>query len=51
MEIIIGENAGFCYGVQRAVDGALKETKKGETYCLGEIVHNQNVINNLAILN
>lgn len=47
MEIIIGENAGFCYGVQRAVDGALKETKKGEIYCLGEIVHNQNVINNL----
>lgn len=47
MEIIIGKNAGFCYGVQRAVDGAIEETKKGETYCLGEIVHNQNVIVNL----
>ncbi len=47
MEIIIGKNAGFCYGVQRAVDSALEEIKKGETYCLGEIVHNKNVIDNL----
>ena len=47
MEIIIGKNAGFCYGVQRAVDKALEETKKGTVYCLGEIVHNQNVIDNL----
>ena len=47
MEIIIGENAGFCYGVKRAVDNAIKEAKTGVTYCLGEIVHNQNVIDNL----
>ncbi len=47
MEIIIGENAGFCYGVKRAVDNAKKEAKIGITYCLGEIVHNQNVIDNL----
>ncbi len=47
MEIIIGENAGFCYGVKRAVDNAIKEVKTGVTYCLGEIVHNQNVIDNL----
>ena len=47
MEIIIGKNAGFCQGVKRAVDNALKEAKKGKVYCLGEIVHNQNVINNL----
>ena len=47
MEIIIGENAGFCYGVKRAVDNAIKETRIGVTYCLGEIVHNQNVIEKL----
>lgn len=47
MEIIIGKNAGFCYGVQRAVNNALEEVKKNKTYCLGEIVHNQNVINKL----
>ena len=44
MEIIIGKNAGFCYGVQRAVDRAIEEIEKGQTCCLGEIVHNQNVI-------
>ena len=47
MEIIIGKNAGFCYGVQRAVDKAIQETKNHKTYCLGEIVHNQNVIEKL----
>lgn len=47
MEIIIGENAGFCYGVNRAVENAIKEARMGITYCLGEIVHNQNVIEKL----
>lgn len=50
MEIIVGKNAGFCYGVQRAVDKALEEVKKNKTYCLGEMVHNQNVINKLENL-
>lgn len=48
MEIIIGKNAGFCYGVQRAVDRAIEEIEKGQTCCLGEIVHNQNVIDSLT---
>ena len=47
MEIIIGENAGFCHGVKRTVDNAIKEAKTGATYCLGEIVHNQNVVDKL----
>lgn len=47
MEIIIGKNAGFCYGVQRAVDRAIEEIEKEEICCLGEIVHNQNVIDGL----
>lgn len=50
MEIIVGKNAGFCYGVQRAVDKALEEVKNNKTYCLGEMVHNQNVINKLENL-
>lgn len=46
MEIIVGKNAGFCYGVQRAVDGAKQELANygKNTYCLGEIVHNKEVI-------
>ena len=46
MEIILGKTAGFCYGVTRAVEGAKKEIENSNNiYCLGEIVHNRNVIN------
>jgi 4-hydroxy-3-methylbut-2-enyl diphosphate reductase len=48
MEIIIGKESGFCFGVKRAVDGIIKECEKqDEIYCLGEIVHNEVVVNNL----
>ncbi len=50
MEVILGKSAGFCYGVKRAVEGAKHELKKakGRTiYCLGEIVHNKQVIKEL----
>ena len=48
--IIIGKTAGFCYGVKRAVDGAIEESKKNKkTYCLGELVHNKEVIEDLKI--
>lgn len=49
MEIIVGKYAGFCYGVNRAVDGLNKiveENSKEEINikCYGEIVHNNNVV-------
>lgn len=48
MEIIVGKTAGFCYGVRRAVEGAIEEIKnKEEVYCLGEIVHNKEVVKKL----
>ncbi len=49
MEVVLGKNAGFCYGVRRAVDGAKDELKKANNkiYCLGEIVHNKQVVNKL----
>lgn len=48
MEIIVGKTAGFCYGVKRAVEGAKKEVKEsGKITCLGEIVHNKEVIKKL----
>lgn len=49
MEIIIGRTAGFCHGVKRAVEGTIQElinTPKN-IYCLGEIVHNQQVVQKL----
>lgn len=45
MEIIIGKTAGFCYGVKRAVEGSLNETSDKQIYCLGELVHNKQVMN------
>ena len=48
MKIIIGENAGFCYGVKRAVEGTLNILSNGKkTFCFGELVHNKIVINDL----
>ncbi len=48
MEIIVGKYSGFCFGVKRAVDGVEKECKKYKKLnCLGEIVHNEVVIEDL----
>ena len=48
MEIILGKNAGFCYGVKRAVDGANQMLEKeNPLYSLGEIVHNKEVTKSL----
>lgn len=49
-EVILAENAGFCFGVKRAVDTSL-EAKKSSTeniYTFGPLVHNKNVINKLS---
>ena len=48
MEIKLGKTAGFCYGVKRAVDGAISQINDNEVvYCLGELVHNKQVISDL----
>ena len=49
MEIIIGKTAGFCYGVKRAVEGCINEIENAieKIYCLGEIVHNKQVVEEL----
>lgn len=41
MDIVIDDNAGFCFGVVRAISTAEEELKHaGRLYCLGDIVHN-----------
>ncbi len=50
MEIVLGKRAGFCYGVSEAVTKAEKvvtEDKNEKLYCLGELVHNKQVIEDL----
>ena len=52
MEILVGKTAGFCYGVKRAVEGVMTEAmqSKENIYCLGELVHNKQVIEELEKL-
>lgn len=49
MEIIIGKTSGFCHGVKNAVNHAKQEVecKLSDIYCLGELVHNKHVTNEL----
>lgn len=49
MEIIVGKTSGFCYGVRNAVEKAESEVEKSnkKIYCLGELIHNKTVIENL----
>ena len=47
-EIILAKTAGFCFGVNRAVDMLYKKVDDGEKVCtLGPIIHNPQVIADL----
>lgn len=50
MEIHVANSAGFCFGVKRAVRMALDaaKTEEGPVYMLGDIVHNEHVIQKLS---
>ena len=50
MEIIKGNYSGFCAGVNFTYSKAKEELKKGPLYCLGDIIHNEIVINELESL-
>ena len=48
MDIIIGKYSGFCNGVKYTIDQANKIISENkDIYCLGEIVHNENVVEEL----
>lgn len=45
MKIVIAQNAGFCFGVERAIEVLSREVKKGKNiYTLGEIIHNPQTV-------
>lgn len=51
MQINIDPNAGFCFGVDYAIDKAVDFIdKNSKIYCLGQIVHNQQEIKRLENL-
>ena len=50
-EVIIDQNAGFCFGVVSAIHIAEEELQQyGKVYCLGDIVHNEKEVARLASL-
>ncbi|MDI9463166.1 MAG: 30S ribosomal protein S1 [Bacillota bacterium] len=44
MKITVAEKAGFCSGVKKAVELALKEAENGHVYALGLLAHNEELI-------
>ena len=48
MEVILGKKAGFCPGTTNAIGKAQRYLKNNSNmYCLGEIVHNRQVVDRL----
>jgi 4-hydroxy-3-methylbut-2-enyl diphosphate reductase len=47
--ILVAEHSGFCHGVEKAVDKALAvgESSDKPVYVLGQLIHNQQVIDHL----
>ncbi len=49
MQIELAQHAGYCFGVRDAVELALESAKRyGSVYMLGDIVHNEVVVQRLA---
>ena len=49
MRVIVARNAGFCFGVRRAVEMAQNEVRdRGKVYTWGKLIHNETVIRDLA---
>jgi len=49
IKIILAENAGFCFGVKRAVDlvDELRKKNDKDIFTVGELIHNQTFIERL----
>lgn len=47
-EVILAKSAGFCFGVERAVNRVYEEIEKGgKIYTYGPIIHNKEVVSDL----
>lgn len=51
MEILLAREAGFCFGVKRAIDMSMKTRDKGIDFStFGELIHNKQVVKSLEDL-
>jgi 4-hydroxy-3-methylbut-2-enyl diphosphate reductase len=49
LQVTVARHAGYCFGVRDAVDAAFASAQKSSTvYMLGNIVHNEQVVDKLA---
>ncbi len=48
MEVIVAENAGFCFGVKRAVKMAFDAAGEEHVHTLGPLIHNPQVVERLT---
>jgi 4-hydroxy-3-methylbut-2-enyl diphosphate reductase len=49
MKINLAKSAGFCFGVKRAIDVALKSAASGKNiFMFGDIVHNETVVRQIS---
>ena len=50
MKVKVARTAGFCFGVKRAVDKVYQLIEQGiqPIYTLGPIIHNEEVVSDLA---
>lgn len=49
MKVLLAEKLGFCFGVEHAIELAEKLLTEGKrVYCLGDLIHNQQVVDRLA---
>ncbi len=50
LEVIVAKTAGFCFGVERAVNQVYEQVEKGikPIYTLGPIIHNEEVVRDLG---
>ena len=47
MQLKIAKNAGFCFGVKRACDAVYEALPQKNIYLLGELIHNNDIMNDL----
>ena len=49
MEVVVAKTAGFCFGVERAVNQVYRQIEQGikPIYTLGPIIHNEEVVHDL----
>lgn len=47
MEVIVAKSAGFCFGVDKAINTVYNELEKEKLYTYGPLIHNKKVIEDL----